>query len=359
MRLRARSSRFVIESAVSIAIVALAVACSSEPDEATPEPTTMTTLTPTTALAPASAPEPATAPAPATTALPSSTVALSAPVEPTGVVTHGTIVVGGVERAYRLYVPSVIEGPVPLFLGLHGGTGWADQFAAVNQVERLAESNAFIVVHPDGVKIGSGPGGAWNGGVCCGAPARDGVDDVGFVNELIDQLEREHEIDPHRIFAFGHSNGAIMSYRLACELADRIVGVGVVAGTLGVEGCAPSQPVSIIHVHGTADENLPITGGVGPKSIAGVDFPVPTEGFETFAAAIGCPAPEVTEQGDVITALSEGCASGSAAEFVTIEGANHAWPGSTPQAPSRAGEPYAAYDATSELVAFLLSHPRP
>jgi polyhydroxybutyrate depolymerase len=48
-----------------------------------------------------------------------------------------------------------------------------------------------------------------------------------------------------------------MSYRLACELADRIVGIGVVAGTLGVDDCDPASPVSVLHIHGTADQYLP------------------------------------------------------------------------------------------------------
>ena len=77
-----------------------------------------------------------------------------------------------------------------------------------------------------------------------------------------------------------------MSYRLACELSDRIVGIGVVAGTLGIDDCAPTQPVSVMHIHGTADQNLPIDGGVGPKSVAGVDFP-PQGWFATLRPRTG------------------------------------------------------------------------
>jgi polyhydroxybutyrate depolymerase len=247
---------------------------------------------------------------------------------------------------------------VPLFIGLHGGTGWADQFATTNHIERLAESNAFIAVHPDGVKVTGGRGGVWNGGLCCAIAAREGVNDVGFINALIDELTAAHEIDSHRIFAFGHSNGAIMSYRLACELAGRIAGIGVVAGVLGVETCDPSQPVSVMHVHGTEDESIRITGGAGANSIAGVDFPPPHDGFDTLAAHDGCPDPEETVEGDIATARQEPCDGGAAATFVTIESANHAWPGGTPIVTPTAGEGYADYDATAELVTFLLSHPR-
>src|SRR6185295_5222148 len=95
------------------------------------------------------------------------------------------------------------------------------------------------------------------------AADRDDVDDVTFISLLIDELERTQPIDTHRVFASGHSNGAIMSYRLACELADKIVAIAVQAGTLFVDECAPSHHVSVLQIHGTADENLPINGGKG------------------------------------------------------------------------------------------------
>lgn len=174
-----------------------------------------------------------------------------------------------------------------------------------DHIEGLAESNGFVVAHPDGVKVAGGPGGVWNGGMCCG--------------------------------------------------------IGVVAGTLGVETCDPAQPVSVLHVHGTADENLPITGGVGLRSIAGVDFPPPPGGFATLADRDGCPEPEESTEGgsDVTVTRRQPCDEGTAAAFVTIDGASHAWPGGTPRATPPSGAGDAGYDATAEIVAFLLDHPRP
>ncbi len=163
--------------------------------------------------------------------------------------------------------------------------------------------------------------------MCCGIAARENVDDVAFIDAVIDQVEADHDIDETRVFAFGHSNGGIMSYRLACELSDRIVGIGVVAGTLGIDDCAPTQPVSVMHIHGTADQNLPIDGGVGPKSVAGVDFPPPRDGFAILTTADGCPAPTTTVEGVVTTQRSAPCDAGAATAFVTIEGAEHPWPG--------------------------------
>jgi polyhydroxybutyrate depolymerase len=295
-------------------------------------------------------------------------VELAAAVEPAGTVSHDTITVDGRERTYRMYVPSQLpaDGPVPLVLAFHGGFGWGDQFATTNHIEGLAESNGFVVVHPDGVKIPNQPGGVWNGGVCCGIAAREDVDDVAFVDALIDRIEAEQDIDPARVFALGHSNGGIMSYRLACELSDRIAAVGVVAGTLGIDSaaCEPEQPVSVIHVHGDADNSLPIDGGIGRDSLAGVAFPPPHDGFATLADAAGCPeatgeAEAAGDNPDLTIERRQPCEDGTAAEFVTIAGGPHAWPGGTPRMQPRTGAGYEGYDATAEIVSFLLSHPRP
>lgn len=282
-------------------------------------------------------------------------------VDPVGTVIHETLTVADRERSYRLYVPETLpDGPVPLFVGLHGGGGWGDQFARTNHIEGLAEANGFVAVHPDGVEMGGGrPGATWNGGICCGAAARQDVDDVGFIDALVEALAADYDIDPNRVFAFGHSNGGIMSYRLACELADRIAGIGVVAGTLGVEDCSPSRPVSVIHIHGDADQNIPITGGVGAQSVAGNDFPSPLEGFAMLAELDDCPEPQETTGGDITTAVYEPCNDGTAAEMVTIADSPHAWPGGTSRVVPSSGAPFADYDATAALVEFLLSHPRP
>ena len=50
--------------------------------------------------------------------------------------------------------------------------------------------------------------------------------------------------------------------RLACERADVVSAIAPVAGTLGSAfPCAPSRPVSVLQVHGTADPVVPFGGG--------------------------------------------------------------------------------------------------
>jgi polyhydroxybutyrate depolymerase len=301
------------------------------------------------------------------------TVELAAATDPVGTVRTGAIATSdGRNRSYRVYVPSTLpaDRSVPLLVGLHGGTGWGEQFEDNSQFDSLAEANNIIVVYPDGIGAGLNPdkvGGSalrtWNGGLCCGAAVREQVDDVGFISALLDRVIDDFDIDPNQVFVTGHSNGAIMALRLACELAPRIAAVGVVAGVLGVPACNPNVPVSVMQVHGAADANIPLDGGVGPDSVAGVAFPPPRVAAETFARLNTCPTPPITstapDNAEVTTTLWTSCAGGAEVQFITIDGAHHAWPGSAPKRLwSPGGDPYENFDASAEVLTFLLAHPR-
>jgi len=290
-------------------------------------------------------------------------------VEPRGRVVDGAIpTADGRTRHYRLYVPASLASgaPVPLLVALHGGTGSSGQFAANSGFDGLAEANGFLVVYPDGVGIGPDGSGlqTWNGGSCCGPAVRQDVDDVGFVRQLIEVIAAEFPVDPARVVAAGQSNGAIMAYRLACELSDRIVAIGVQAGSLGVDGCTPSQAVSVLHLHGSADTNVPIDGGLG-SGIAGVAFRPARSAVEVFAAAGGCgaaPAASTDPSNPDLTVTTwTGCSAGVAVRFVVVEGAGHAWmghPATWAAAEARVGEPYPDLDASRAIWSFLAAHPR-
>ncbi len=68
-------------------------------------------------------------------------------------------------------------------------------------------------------------------------------------------------MDPARVFAVGVSAGGMMAYRLGCELSGRVTGVGAVAGAMILDDCRPTRPLSVIEIHGTADQLVPYEGG--------------------------------------------------------------------------------------------------
>ena len=252
-------------------------------------------------------------------------------------------------RSYHLYVPSDLPtGPVPLLIALHGGTGSGTQFRRSSGFDELAEANGFLVVFPDGVGLGADGDlfRTWNGGYCCGSAMKQDVDDVGFIDALIDDIVGEYDVDASRIFAAGHSNGGIMAYRLACELSDRIVAIGLQAGSLGINECEPSQPVSVFHLHGTDDENHPIEGGVGANSISDTYFRSATYSVETSAEVMGCQeAPtdsvDATNPDLAITSWTN-CSNGAEVRLVAVADAPHSW----------------MELASTAILEFLLNHPR-
>jgi polyhydroxybutyrate depolymerase len=222
-----------------------------------------------------------------------------------------TIVSGGLERSYFLYVPStyVPNRPMPLVFNFHGlGSNGVDQFA-YSELSALAEKFKFILVSPNGL------GASWNGGGCCGFAAAQDIDDVGFTSDMIDEISGSYCVNPDRVFATGISNGGFMSYRLACDLADRIAAIGPVAAANVTLSCAPSRPVPVIAMNGTDDVLVSYAGGQAS--------------VQAWAAGNGCSGEtEVTyDKGDVTCVAYQDCDEDATAELCTIDGGGHNWPG--------------------------------
>ena len=112
----------------------------------------------------------------------------------------------------------------------------------------------------------------------------------------LDDLATVAKIDRKRIFATGMSNGAIISYRLASELSDRIAAVAPVAGPMGTETCSPKRPVPLIHFHGTDDQFAAFRGGSGSKSLSRTSFFSVEHSIQAWMKANGCPAEPKVEQ---------------------------------------------------------------
>jgi polyhydroxybutyrate depolymerase len=173
----------------------------------------------------------------------------------------GTITVGGLVRNYTLRLPSAYDGitPLPLVIAMHGGFGSGTQLENQSQLTVKAEQEGFIMVYPDG----TGTIRTWNAGGCCGYAMNNNIDDVGFIDALLDELIANHAIDTTRIYATGMSNGGFMSYRLACELSDRIAAIAPVSASMAIAECQPTRSVPVISFHSYQDSSVPYLGGVG------------------------------------------------------------------------------------------------
>ena len=252
-------------------------------------------------------------------------------------------------RTYRLFIPFTLDRrrPAPLVLVLGGYKDTADTTAQLTRFDAFASTNNFVVVYPEGIGL------SWNAGFCCGHSGY-GSDDVGFLNAVIDQVQNDYRIDATRVYAVGFSSGAFMAYRLACEDASRIAGVGSVAGATLLESCHPAKPVTVIEVNGTADPQVPFQGGeVMPTGTA--DQPIPSSAnlAAGWAKLDGCPAtPTVQTKGPVTTTTWTACQAATGVTLIAVEGGDHSW-----FAPSL-GPIDGAIDATDAIWQFLNSHSR-
>lgn len=259
----------------------------------------------------------------------------------------------GLERSYRLHVPAHASGARPLVVVLHGGFGSGQQAELAYGWDALADREGFLVAYPDGWRR------AWNtGGGCCGASADQRIDDVGFLETVVQQVRRDHDVDGRRIYLTGMSNGAMMAYTMACR-TRAFAAIAPVAGTQLVD-CPDAAPVSVVHVHGLADTRVRYDGGPG-EGVAHVDGPPVDQVVAGWRAVDRCAAPSVTTSGVVRTSTAT-CARGRAVTLITIEGAGHQWPGSEARRSGRllgADPPSHALDATSVIWQFFASHPKP
>jgi polyhydroxybutyrate depolymerase len=174
----------------------------------------------------------------------------------------------GIERAALVHVPRTYTAgaAAPLVMALHGGGGGMIYQASDSRYGLITKSEqaGFIAVFPNGISdVASGMLATWNAGTCC-AKARDqNVDDVGFLRRLVEDVSRRINIDRQRVFAIGMSNGAMMSYRLACEASEVFMAIMAVAGTDNTRRCAPRQPVPVLHIHARDDDRVLFNGGAG------------------------------------------------------------------------------------------------
>jgi len=180
-------------------------------------------------------------------------------------------------RSYLVHIPSSLWDsspnrlkPISLVLAFHGGGGTAKGMKKLTEYgfDVLADKENFIVVYPNGIRR------HWNDGriEANDFSHRKKIDDVGFISQLINRMIRKWNVDHKRVYVTGISNGAGMSFRLACELSNKIAAAAPVALCMpeNLVGSSPRHPVSILMLMGTEDPLVPWDGGsVGGKLFRG------------------------------------------------------------------------------------------
>lgn len=260
----------------------------------------------------------------------------------------------------------VSGNPTPLVILLHGygltGVGQESYF----RFSPVADEQTFLYATPDGT-ADPGTRQFWNADDACCDFYASGVDDVAYINAMIDDISSQYTVDPKRIFVVGHSNGAFMSHRLACDLSNRIAAIATLAGAVWNDPskCNPTSQVSVLDVHGNADVVVNYDGGAVPAGLVAPGVPAETQPpypseaqtVSTWAAknlCAGALAPNgLTLDLDTILPGAETsqsayvrCPSGVDVELWTIAGGSHV--------PTLATPTWA-----ESIYGFLKAHPKP
>ena len=167
-------------------------------------------------------------------------------------------------RSFSIYVPSRLSGQtLPLVLLLHGyGSSGSLQDAYMN-LKSVAEKEKFLLIVPDGT-LNSKRERFWNAGPICCDFFNSRVDDEQFLLDLVRHASKMHQVDPQRMYLIGHSNGGAMAYRMVCHHPEVFSAVASLAGIgqYEVSACKRSSPNGVLHIHGTADQEVNYRGGL-------------------------------------------------------------------------------------------------
>jgi len=283
---------------------------------------------------------------------------------------RGTRESAGLQRSFVVHAPQSPAGAAlrPLVIVLHGAGGNGRNALEQGHWVAKADAEGFIVVAPEGTAehedrskgLLSNPQ-TWNAGPGIGTlAAARGVDDVGFIRDLIDDLVRTGGVDPRRVFVTGFSNGAAMSFRIGAELSDRVSAIAPVSNALLVPVPALARPVSLLLIWGTADPLNPYAGGMVKRGGQHYERPSAVSSWMTWSKSLACegsPSSEALKAG-VTRRAFERCTGGSAAEFISIDGLGHQWPGGKVYVRFLAGSGSDALDATDRIWDFFRAHGR-
>ena len=263
-------------------------------------------------------------------------------------------------RSYRLHLPDTTTAnqSLPLVMALHGGGGNARNIERMSGLSTIADRENFAVVYPNGSGRLRHALLTWNAGNCCGRALDEQVDDVGFLNAVLDDVMRRQTIDSRRIYVTGMSNGGMMAYRFGCESAGRIAAIAPVAGAMNVT-CKPAAPLSVIAFHGTADEHVLYNGGTPIKTRdphPRVDTAV-KDTINFWQQFNGCRSYASDTIAEVTTEDWSDCTAGTEVELNTLEGFGHAWPGGNKGSPL-GDDPTASIEASEVMWQFFSRHSR-
>lgn len=243
-------------------------------------------------------------------------------------------------RHYTLHIPKSFDGTTayPMVVFLHGGSGnmvSAQGFTQFNQVSKDAD---FLMLYPQGLHKTSTTGFSWADGRN-GAADDAGIDDVGYINQLVDEISKQYNVNTNKIYLCGFSNGSFMTQRMAFESNGKFAAMGTLGGTLHssyFDTGAPGRAIPMIYFFGTDDAYVPYAGGEvagsGTMHVVGIEAAVEywktNNNCKTSAEAVNLPDIDNTDNSTATLYEYSDCDCNNAqVKFYKLNGAGHTWAG--------------------------------
>ncbi len=160
----------------------------------------------------------------------------------------------GINRDYIFYQPSGLSPGAPLVFVTHGYSSSAQNIMNYSGFNTLALQNQFAVCYPQGTQDNWGNN-FWNVGYLFTSGSN--IDDVDFLTSLAQELQNNYNLSSENTFLTGMSNGAEISYLVACESPGTFKAFAPVAGTIFTDGLPNNTcngiPCPIFEIHGEND----------------------------------------------------------------------------------------------------------
>lgn len=272
----------------------------------------------------------------------------------------------GFRRTFRVHVPPSYDGTraMPMVVAIHGAFSSSRKLERESGFSDLADREGFIVLYPNGIGL-FGLLRHWNSGHCCGKARKDEIDDVAYVAALAERVRSRLNVDPQRIYVVGHSNGGMLTHRIAATHGSEFAAYAVVSGTIGGEPNKdepewilprPVEGVPMLLIHGRADENVPYEGGRGPRSVGDASTISVARSVELWTERNQCSSAPRTERSmddQVLTETWSGCSNDADVVLTTIEPLMHQWPGPRYRETLERGDALHGFDGAQAIWNFF------